>query len=263
MNTFSIAAENNINVCASGEAAPNTQGIEVFTSEHALAELAATWPGSRLVEIWNTLPGVTPVKKFADRRKAVARIWKAIQSLGELAAAADESEASPMVGIPRQTEIAPAAAEPAARVAAGVAPHAPCAAPEEAAANDDAIPATAAPAADAKLLRMLARAFEGLSPEQRELKWDALKKVVAAPKAPATAAVAKTAAPRLGSKISQVIAMLRREGGTTLEEIMATMEWQKHTTRALLSAGGALARKHGLEILSERIGDRRIYSLKA
>jgi hypothetical protein len=60
----------------------------------------ATWPGSRLVEIWNTLPGVTPVKKFADRRKAVARIWKAIQSLG------------PMVGIPGRTAILRPAGQP-------------------------------------------------------------------------------------------------------------------------------------------------------
>ena len=33
--------------------------------------------------------------------------------------------------------------------------------------------------------------------------------------------------------------MLKREGGgTPLEEIMAAMQWQKHTTRAMLSAGG-------------------------
>jgi len=40
--------------------------------------------------------------------------------------------------------------------------------------------------------------------------------------------------PREGSKTSQVIAMLKREGGTTLEEIMTAMGWQKHTTRAML-----------------------------
>jgi hypothetical protein len=141
----------------------------------------------------------------------------------------------------RQTEIAPALA-----------------------ANDDAVPATATtPSADGKLLRMRARAFEGLSPEQRELKWDVLKKIVATPKAPVAAAVAKTPAPQRRQQNSQPIAMLRCEGSTTLEAIMATMRWQKHTTRAQLSAGGALAKKHGLEILSEKTGDRRIYFLKA
>ena len=56
--------------------------------------------------------------------------------------------------------------------------------------------------------------------------------------------------------------MLRREGGTTLEEIMAEMNWLKHTTRALLSAGGSLTKKHGLVVTSEKVGDKRIYSTK-
>ena len=47
------------------------------------------------------------------------------------------------------------AVEPEAHVAACVAPQAACVAPEEAAPNDDAIPATAASAADAKLQRAL------------------------------------------------------------------------------------------------------------
>ena len=34
-----------------------------------------------MVEIWNSFTGVTPVKKFTDRKTAIARIWKAIQSL--------------------------------------------------------------------------------------------------------------------------------------------------------------------------------------
>ena len=36
---------------------------------------------SRFVEIWNGIPGQTPVKKFQDRKKAVARLWSAIQPL--------------------------------------------------------------------------------------------------------------------------------------------------------------------------------------
>jgi hypothetical protein len=40
--------------------------------------------------VWNGIPGLTPVKKFTDRKSAVSRIWKAIQSLdgGTLAEAA-------------------------------------------------------------------------------------------------------------------------------------------------------------------------------
>src|ERR1035438_10489962 len=37
----------------------------------------------RLVATWNGLPGVTPVAKFKDRKTAISRIWKRIQSLGE------------------------------------------------------------------------------------------------------------------------------------------------------------------------------------
>ena len=33
------------------------------------------------MEVWNSIPGLTPVKKFTDRKSAVGRIWKAIQSL--------------------------------------------------------------------------------------------------------------------------------------------------------------------------------------
>ena len=52
------------------------------------------------------------------------------------------------------------------------------------------------------------------------------------------ASVTNVSGPREGSKTSAVIAMLKREGGVTLEEIMTTLGWQKHATRALLSAGG-------------------------
>ena len=60
-----------------------------------------------------------------------------------------------------------------------------------------------------------------------------------------------------------MITMLKREGGTTLEEIMSAMSWQKHTTRAMLSAGGSLTKNHGLVVTSEKVGEKRIYSIKA
>jgi hypothetical protein len=261
MKAFSIDAENNITVFASADSAPKTEGTEFFSSETALAELAATWQGNRLIEIWNSLAGVTPVKKFKDRATAVSGIWKAIQTLGDAAPAAGQPQAV------TATETAPVLAEgPATEVPAPAAPHAPDAATEEAPANDDASPATDAPAVatDEKLLRVLARAFGGLSPEQQEAKWVVLRNALAMRKTPPDAPkVANPGTPREGSKISQVIAMLKREGGTTLEEIMSTMAWQKHTTRAMLSAGGSLVKKHGLQILSEKVGDKRVYSIKA
>jgi hypothetical protein len=86
-------------------------------------------------------------------------------------------------------------------------------------------------------------------------------KATRAKKAPKTTTEPGT--PREGSKTSQVIAMLKREGGTTLEEIMAEMQWLKHTTRAMLSAGGSLTKKHGLVIVSEKVSDKRVYSIKS
>ena len=43
---------------------------------------------------------------------------------------------------------------------------------------------------------------------------------------------------------------------------MAKMGWLKHTTRSMLSAGGSLTKKHGLVVTSEKVGDRRMYSIK-
>ena len=43
---------------------------------------------------------------------------------------------------------------------------------------------------------------------------------------------------------------------------MAAMGWLKHTTRAMLSAGGSLTKKHGLIVTSEKVGDKRKYSIK-
>ena len=78
--TFTIDAENNITAFGGAAEAAEAQG-EPFTSQQELAGLAASWPAGRLVEIWNSIPGLTQVKKFTDRKAAVTRIWKAIQSL--------------------------------------------------------------------------------------------------------------------------------------------------------------------------------------
>jgi hypothetical protein len=82
--TFTIDTENNVTAFASpAEAASATPTpFDSFASEQELAELAGSWPSERLVSIWNSLPGVTPVKRFKDRRTAAGRIWDRIQGLG-------------------------------------------------------------------------------------------------------------------------------------------------------------------------------------
>ena len=83
MATFTINDDNNITVYQSAEQAAQTGDSTAtnFDSQAALAKVSGDWPLSRFVEIWNTIPGKTPVNKFADRKKAVARIWTAIQPL--------------------------------------------------------------------------------------------------------------------------------------------------------------------------------------
>jgi Protein of unknown function (DUF3489) len=84
MKAYTIENEsNNITLYATRQEAELAPGAELFTSVDEFEELAANWPTSRLIEIWNGLPGVTPVNKFKDRKTALTRIWNAIQSFSE------------------------------------------------------------------------------------------------------------------------------------------------------------------------------------
>src|SRR5438067_11486088 len=91
MSIFTIDSENNI-VALAGPAT-GTDESQSFSSPKELAKLTAEWPISRLVDTWNSFAGVAPfddlkpVKKFTDRKAAVARIWKAVQRLSPNVAA--------------------------------------------------------------------------------------------------------------------------------------------------------------------------------
>jgi hypothetical protein len=82
MTSFTIDTDNNI-----AAAEQISEGQDRFTTEKEFAKLAADWPITRFVEVWNAFAGappfgeLKPVKKFTDRKTAVARIWKAIQAL--------------------------------------------------------------------------------------------------------------------------------------------------------------------------------------
>jgi hypothetical protein len=100
MRLFAIDNDNTITAFPAAEQIP--EGQEQFANEKELAKLAANWPTDRLIQIWNGFAGVAgfasdlkPVKKFTDRKSAVARIWKAIQGLDgaapETATAAQEA----------------------------------------------------------------------------------------------------------------------------------------------------------------------------
>jgi hypothetical protein len=85
MKTFTIDSDNNITAFGTQEEAAATTAppFDSFASQKELAELAAGWPAERLVAIWNSLPGVKPVKSFKNAKVAASRIWESIQGLGE------------------------------------------------------------------------------------------------------------------------------------------------------------------------------------
>jgi len=82
------------------------------------------------------------------------------------------------------------------------------------------------------------------------------KKTVKAPKA------TKAKGGRQGSKTAQVLELLRRPGGATLRELMASTGWQAHSLRGFVS--GTLGKKMGLSVESTKGEDgERTYSLKS
>ena len=216
MKHFTIDAENHITVHASRNAARDTGG-GVFANEVQFADLIGPNP-QRLVEIWNSLPGVKPVTKFTNRKVATERIWKAIQGLGERASAAPGSE--PRVGaINADTALVEVpAAEPAtARTAepiATVGVQSPDVAPKEA--------------------KSATKATRSKKPPKGE---------------------SKPKGTREGTKTAQVVAMLQRNNGATLAEIMEKMAWQKHTVRGFM-AGAMKKAGYNVESFKSAKGDR-------
>jgi hypothetical protein len=72
----------------------------------------------------------------------------------------------------------------------------------------------------------------------------------------------KARTPRTGTKQETLIAMLRAEGGATIDEMAAATGWAAHSIRGVLS--GTLKKKLGLAVTSEKVAGRaRRYRLPA
>ena len=193
--TFTIDRENNITAHTSLKEAKaaGIAGAEYFSSEEELAKLAESWSptgtrgrgSSKLLELWNSLPGVIPVKKFTDRKTALDRIWKAAQAL--------------------TPPVAPQGAQ-----------DAPKAKGSKKKATSDKKAATA---------RKGAKKARRGGKEVRD-----------------------------GSKKAEVLDLMRRAKGATLQEIVKATGWQAHTVRGFVS--GTLIKKHGLKVESFRSNDK-------
>ncbi len=253
MKTFTIDTDNNITVHASRKAARET-GAGVFATEEQFADLIGP-DNKRLVEIWNGLAGVKPVTKFANRKAATERIWKAIQSLGEQAAAplpetpfdapgqevapadlpvAEPEHADAEAGHPLEDATLQAEIEPVALTAPDTAEAAPVAnvgaqepqgAPgesETATENDQATHEEGAQGQESRRSRRNRRRAPGRARAARRRRW---------------------------------WRCFKRKNGATLAEIMEQMGWQKHTVRGFM-AGAMKKAGYTVESFKSEKGER-------
>jgi len=149
----------------------------------------------------------------------------------------------------------------AAFQALGIEDEAPAAQPDEPAAQPEAEPLAEAgpPAAD-----VAPQGGDEAAPAPETA--DEAEAGPAAPDAPTEGAAEAEPAERprktrADSKQAQLIEMLKRPDGATVAEIADAFGWQHHTVRGAIA--GALKKKLGLEVASEKVEDRgRVYRVE-
>jgi hypothetical protein len=250
MKHFTIDGENNITVHASRKAARAT-GAGVFATEEQFADLIGP-DSKRLLEIWNSLPGVKPATKFANRKIATERIWKTIQGLdGPVATEpAPEPTSDPLQADTARAEVL--TAEPQGELMEGE--------PTLAASTAQPLGESALPVEDRSSVPSAEpmATVGAQAPDATPTAAKASKKTTRSKKAPQPAAKAQDT--RAGSKTATILELLKRPGGASLKEIMEVAAWQAHSVRGFIS--GTLGKKMGLTVESVKAenGERR-YSI--
>ena len=80
--TYWIAGDGSAGMLEAAAAASG-QPASTFSSFDELNEVTSEWPMRILVTIWNKLPGRRQVARFENRRIALERLWREIQTLAE------------------------------------------------------------------------------------------------------------------------------------------------------------------------------------
>ncbi len=105
---------------------------------------------------------------------------------------------------------------------------------------------------------LVAAGIEAVTPDGTALSGLGLNAEEPAPEPAKAAAPAHKARP--DSKQAQLIEMLKRHHGSSIEEIVAKFGWQAHTVRGAIA--GALKKKLGLTVISEKVEGRgRVYRI--
>lgn len=178
-------------------------------------DMAQNMTMAQLVDIWNDLPGVTPVTKFTSRMKGAERIMNQRN-----------------VAVAKETEF------------------------DEDNDNYDGNDAEFEGTMDSLDLDS-----DLPSPVKRKKKAKVPKKAKAKIKAKAAPKAKKAASGDGGAKQREVVRLLERVHGATLDELCEKMDWQRHTVRGLVSM---LKSKYGHKIESSRNKDKqRVYKIVA
>jgi uncharacterized protein DUF3489 len=238
MKTFTISTDLNITAYESRNRALGTceaTGEKAFADANELGE-QLTSMNVKLVDLWNSLPGVTPVKKFMNREAGLKRIFAQLQSL--VAVPAAELEEFYPKGTPQERKAKKDAKHPPAVIRETL----------EAFVDETA----------KKLKKGKAAKRESVEVVVADIKAKAAKK--ADRDARVATKPSATAGPREGTKEALVIGLLKRKGGVTRAEIVAATGWLEHSCGGFMS--GTAKTKLGLPVESYKTEDgQRAYRL--